>query len=367
MASELQIRRRSDLNISEEIRRYFGSRYCIPTGSGTTGLYLALLALDARGGKVVLPERTCLNVVSAVLAAGCRPVAVEVDAHTYNMSAASVAASIDDSVKAVLAVSSFGYPADLEAICEVAGSRRVPVIDDACQAYGGEVDGVKTGNRGDIGVVSFGHAKPVDVRGGGAVLTDSEELYRTVRSLIAGSNRGLAPALKNYALRSLMLAGQFRLTNYLAGSTRLLNYGMPRKCEHRLKTSWPEFVKAVPRMRQDLRRVDELVRQIDQTTPFAYDWSIEWLPWRYSFKTPSPSVQNELSAVLRKHGIATSTLYGSIRDYIEDSNGRPGDGDVHCDNVINLRYGMTATETAELVKRLERTLDYLNRRPISPP
>lgn len=356
-------RRPKGVRSIEDIRQFFDSRFCLPVGSGTSGLYLVLAALNASGGKVLVPERTCFNVVAAVLAAGARPVPVRVDSRNYNLAPDSIDRSVDTSVKAVLAVSSFGYPADIQGIRQAVGAYGIPIIDDACQAYGGEVDGVKVGHRGDVGVVSFGYAKPVDTKGGGMIITDSEELSGRIIELTKLAPSDLESRFKNFVLRTLMRTGQVRATNYLARATSLLSYAMPASSMKKLHAVWPGFVDAIPRIRQNLRRVDEILRDKELVIPFDYDWSLQWLPWRYSFKTPSRSARNEVRAILKSHGVPTSTLYGSVIDYcgIQDSS-FADDPDRGLDNVINLRYAMTVGETDMLVRRLESAANHLDRR-----
>lgn len=337
-----------------EVCEYFGSRYCIPVGSGTTGLYLAMTALDVNGGTVILPERTCPNVVIAVVASGGIPVPVRNDTRDYNISPAAVARAIDDSTKAVLAVSSFGYPVDVQEIRQAIGSYNVPIIDDACQAYGGTVNGIKLGNRGDIGVVSFGYAKPVDAKGGGLVLTNSKELAEKVERSLEDAHSGLISTFKNIVLRTLMRTGHISFANRLANSVDLLRYSMPAHAENRLGRSWADFVNEVPDVRDNLRAIDGFVRQIETVITFCYDWSLDWLPWRYSFKTSSQSAQREVMSFLKKHGIATSTLYLPLSDYPEIGGSlRRGEPNRELDNIINLRYRMTAASTGQLLERLE--------------
>lgn len=340
-----------------EICEFFGSRYCIPVGSGTTGLYIALTALGTAGGKVIIPERTCPNVAVAVLAAGGIPVPVGIDARNYNISPAEIARAVDRSTKAVLAISSFGYPVAMREIRQAVGSYDVPIIDDACQAYGGTVDGVRIGDRGDIGVVSFGYAKPVDAGSGGLILTDSTYIAAQVSRALTGIRPGLTTTFKNFVLQALMRTSRFNLAARIAKSVDLLRYPMPARAQSRLQMAWVDFVNEIPQIRYNLKQVDKTSRQIEGVVPFDYEWSLNWLPWRYSFKTSSQSAQREIISFLGNHGIESSTLYRPIADCLE-IGGPPStkDRDPSLDRVVNLKYEMTAESTGQLRERLESAL-----------
>jgi len=169
--------------LEDELCTYFGRKHCCLTGRGATAIYLALRALPAKIGRVVLPAVVCPSPANAALYAGFDPIFCDVSLEDYNMDVTSlerVFSQHDDAV-AVMPVHLYGQPADMDKIVGVARRKGLYVIEDAAQAMGGEYKGRKLGSLGDISIISFGHTKILDIGWGGAVLTDDEELARRIR------------------------------------------------------------------------------------------------------------------------------------------------------------------------------------------
>src|SRR5208283_920962 len=101
---------------------------------------LAALGIG-EGDEVILPSFTFIAVANAVLYQRARPVFVDIDPHTLNLTPESVARAITPRTRAIIVVHTFGCPADLDPILSLAASRGVKVIEDACEALGAEYRG----------------------------------------------------------------------------------------------------------------------------------------------------------------------------------------------------------------------------------
>ncbi len=171
---------------------YAGVPYGVALSSGTAGLHLGLTALGVgEGDEVILPSFTFIAAAHAVLYRRARPVFADIDPRTLNLTAESVARAITPRTRAIIVVHTFGCPADLDPILDVAAKHGVRVIEDACEALGAEYRGRKAGGIGDLGVFGFYPNKPITTGEGGMVVTRDRELAETMRAL---RNQGRRPA-----------------------------------------------------------------------------------------------------------------------------------------------------------------------------
>ena len=167
-----------------EYARLTGSPHCLATANGTSALILSLQALGVGpGDEVIVPPYTFVATVNAVLLMHALPVFVDTDPETFQIDARKVEAAITDRTRAIVPVHLGGSAADLDTILEVATRRRVPVIEDACQAHLGEWRGKKLGTYGRTGCFSFQASKNLNSGEGGAILTADPALLEACYEL----------------------------------------------------------------------------------------------------------------------------------------------------------------------------------------
>jgi perosamine synthetase len=159
-----------------------GAKHCIATANGTGALFASLSALDVGpGDEVILSPYTFVATLNVVLLNYALPVFVDSDPATFELDARKIEPAITERTAAILPVHLGGNPADLDTIMEVARRRRLPVVEDACQAWLAEWRGKKVGTVGTTGCFSFQASKNLNAGEGGAVLTNddtlAEELY----------------------------------------------------------------------------------------------------------------------------------------------------------------------------------------------
>src|SRR5947209_139784 len=182
---------------------YTGSKYAVVVNSGTSALHIAVRALGLeRGAEVILPSFTFSALLNVILQEGLQPRFVDIDPETYNTTPELVEAAITDRTRLILAVHTFGFLVDTEAVRQVsmqtsssrAGRPRhtTHLIEDACEAVGAEVRGQKAGTFGDAGLFAFYPNKQITTGEGGMLITSDEELAAHARQL---RNQGQDPAL----------------------------------------------------------------------------------------------------------------------------------------------------------------------------
>jgi perosamine synthetase len=155
--------------------------HAVVVSSGTAALHLSVFALGiGPGDEVIVPAYTFPATANVVALAGARPVLVDVDPETMNVTAESVAAAVTERTKAVLVVHLFGRPAPWEDL-QAAVPEGVALLEDAAGALGARRRGRACGGLGRLGCLSFHPRKIVTTGEGGAVTTDDGEIADAVR------------------------------------------------------------------------------------------------------------------------------------------------------------------------------------------
>jgi dTDP-4-amino-4,6-dideoxygalactose transaminase len=163
----------------KEFAAWSGSRYAVSLANGTLALDVALKALGiGPGDDVIVAPRTYIASASCVVTAGARPVFVDVDRDSQNMSAETIENSLTPATRAVICVHLAGMPCDMDPIMRLARQRGLFVIEDCAQAHGALYKGRSVGSIGDIGAWSFCQDKIITTGGeGGMVTTNDQALW----------------------------------------------------------------------------------------------------------------------------------------------------------------------------------------------
>jgi dTDP-3-amino-3,4,6-trideoxy-alpha-D-glucose transaminase len=164
-----------------EFADYVGARHCVGVANGTDALTIALRALGiGPGDEVVMPSFTFYATAEAAIVTGAKPVFCDIDLDTFCVTPETVKAVLTPRTKAIVPVHLFGNVAPVAELRELG----VPVVEDAAQAAGAELNGVKVGALGDVATFSFFPSKNLPCLGdGGAITTDDDELAEQVRLL----------------------------------------------------------------------------------------------------------------------------------------------------------------------------------------
>ena len=172
--------------------RYLGTAHAIAVNSGTSGLHLCIRALGiSRGDEVIVPSFTFIAVANAARYEGATPIFVDIDPETLNLDPARIEEAITSRTRAIVVVHTFGCPAALAEIQEIANRHRLFVIEDACEALGAEYQGRKVGSFGDAGVFGFYPNKQITTGEGGIVVTNDSHVAVRTRKL-RNQGRGAA-------------------------------------------------------------------------------------------------------------------------------------------------------------------------------
>jgi len=174
-------------NFEKEIVAYCGTKRAVAVASGSDALLLSLMAAGiGTGDEVITSPFTFFATAGSIHRTGARPVFVDIDPDTFNIDPALIERAVTPRTRAIVPVHLFGLCADMKRISEIARSRKLLVIEDACQAIGSEISGKKAGSLGDIGCFSFFPSKNLGGFGdGGCITTDSDEIADKIKVLRA--------------------------------------------------------------------------------------------------------------------------------------------------------------------------------------
>lgn len=202
----------------ELFAKYIGVPHAVSLNSCAAALHLAVLAGGIRG-EVILPSFTFVASANAVVTGGARCVFVDVDYDTCNINPEAAAAAVTARTEAIMPVHYGGQAADMERLAQIAGKRRLLLIEDSAEAIGAAQNGRRTGGWG-IGCFSFYPTKNISTGEGGMLTTKDAALAGKVRAM---SGHGIASTTlarqkqEKPWLRAASYAGcNFRMSNLTA-------------------------------------------------------------------------------------------------------------------------------------------------------
>ena len=171
--------------LEERLAHRVGVRHCVSCASGTDALQIALMAIGLRpGDEVVTCPFTFVATAEMIVLLGAKPAFVDVEPDTANVDARRIAAAITPRTRAIMPVSLYGQPADMDEINAIGAARGIPVIEDAAQSFGATYKGRKSCAVSTLGCTSFFPSKPLGCYGeGGAVFTDNDALAQAMREI----------------------------------------------------------------------------------------------------------------------------------------------------------------------------------------
>jgi len=179
----------------EDLQEYMGVKHVVSCANGTDALYLAMMVLGLKpGDEVITTDFTFIATIEVVALLGLKPVIVDPEPGTFNISLEAVRNAVTPKTKAIVPVHLFGQCADMESLMMLAEKHDLYVIEDAAQATGADYvfkNGTtkKAGTIGHIGTTSFFPSKNLGCYGdGGALYTNDETFARKLRSI---ANHGM--------------------------------------------------------------------------------------------------------------------------------------------------------------------------------
>lgn len=216
-----------------QFSRFQHVKHTLPVANGTLALELALEALEiGAGDEVIVPDYTFMATVVAPIRRGAVPILADVDPDTYCIDPDQAAAKISGRTRAIIPVHLGGHPCDMTSIMELSDKYGIPVIEDSAHAHGAIWDGTYVGSFGDVGTFSLQASKTLNCGEGGAVVTNSDRMYRKMWAL---HNAGRVPGEPDY--NHYIPGTNYRITELQAGLLLAQMGRLESQCEKRDKNS----------------------------------------------------------------------------------------------------------------------------------
>jgi perosamine synthetase len=283
--------------VTEEFERtfatYVGTKHAIAVNSGTAALHAIMLACNLRqGDEVIVPANTFVATANAVLFVGAKPVLVDSDRNSFNISVEAARKAISSKTKAIVCVHLAGNPCDMDALREISDENGLLLIEDAAHAHGAQYRGKKAGSLGHAAAFSFYPTKIITTGEGGMITTDSEDVANHVRAIRNHGRLGYGP------LEVTRLGYNFRMSdiNAALGVVQLKHLDRYVRHRNRLASIYREMFESDDRVK---------VQEVRDNCVSSYYSLLVRLRGRHI-------ARDRLMAMLADAGIETSVMYKPI-------------------------------------------------------
>ena len=283
-----------------EFAEFCGRKFAVSNISGSASIHLALLACGIeKGDEVLLTPHVAYAVGNSVQCVGAKPVFVDIDGETLTMDPSKIEEKVTPKTKAIIPVHTYGHPADLDPITEIARKHDLFVIEDATHAIGSRYKGrrLPVGSDKNIGIFSLATKQLWLPSGGGMLVTDNEEIAQKVtlhRDPHSGINVGYSYMMADTAA----IVGRIQL-RHLA-----------------------EYIEM---QRSSAKTLDKLLDGTPVVTPIEKEWAYHAYA-RYAILAPK---RGDLMEFLRQQGIDCMVLYATpthlLKPYREQFKYKEGD------------------------------------------
>ena len=278
--------------LEKSLEKFIGSKYAISCSNGTDALLLAMMALDIKpGDEVITTPFTFIATAETIAFLGATPVFVDIDEKTYNIDPNKIEEKITSKTKAIIPVSLYGQPCDMDAIQAIVDktlktkNQKLYTIIDGAQSFGSTYNGITDSALADISTTSFFPAKPLGCYGdGGAIFTNDQKLATKIQSL------RLHGQSKRYHHKYIGMGGRLDTIQAAVLNVKLKYY--PKDLALRQEVA-SKYTKAIKTKNQKLE------------TPFISDkCTSAWA--QYSIRVKN---RDELQEKLKVAGVPTAVHY----------------------------------------------------------
>jgi perosamine synthetase len=208
-------------NVAEferKIAEYIGTKYCLTFNSGTSALHAGMMAHGiGTDDEVIVPSFTFIATANAPKFVNAKPVFADIDEITLGLIPESVEEQITKKTKAIIPVHYGGCPCRIQELREIADDHNLILMEDAAEAFGASVDKKLVGSIGDSGMFSFCQNKVITTGEGGALVTDSRDVYEKAKLVRSHGRLETADYFSTHETMDYVTLGyNFRLSNISA-------------------------------------------------------------------------------------------------------------------------------------------------------
>ena len=281
-----------------KISEYVGAKYVVTFNSGTSALHALLLAYDLKQeDEVIVPSFTFIATANAPLFVGAKPVFAEIEYKTYGLDPEDAKERITPKTKAIIPIHYGGCSCLIKELKEIAEDHKLLLIEDAAESLGAKIKDKKVGTFGDSAILSFCQNKVISTGEGGAITTDSKEVYAKLK-LIRSHGR-------------LETQDYFTSTGYLDYVTLGYNFRMPTMIAALGLSQIKKIDKIIKMRRNKAEYMTEKLSKIKEITlpipPHDYFHVYQMYVIRIN-----ENLRNDLMKYLSEKGIMTKVYFPPI-------------------------------------------------------
>ncbi|XOB62023.1 UDP-4-amino-4,6-dideoxy-N-acetyl-beta-L-altrosamine transaminase [Campylobacterota bacterium DY0563] len=199
----------------KKICDYTGAQYCVVVSNGTAALHLASLSLLNKNDKVLTTPNSFLATSNSILYADAKPVFVDIyEDGNINLDLCEKALEIDSTIKAIYVVNFSGKSVNQKRLKKLKEKYNIKILEDCAHSLGASFNGIKIGScqNSDISIFSFHPVKHITTGEGGAITTNSKEIYE---KLLLLRNHGMIKdfSMKPWEYEMRELGFNYRITD----------------------------------------------------------------------------------------------------------------------------------------------------------
>ncbi|HJH26238.1 MAG TPA: DegT/DnrJ/EryC1/StrS family aminotransferase [Methanophagales archaeon] len=200
------------------IAGYIRTKYCVVFNSGTSALHAALLAYGIKeDDEVIVPSFTFIATANAPLFVGAKPVFADIEEETYGLNPEDVKEKITEKTKAIIPIHYGGCPCKIMELREIADDHNLILIEDAAESLGARIGDKEVGAFGDSTMLSFCQNKIITTGDGGAIITDSREIYEKLKLIRSHGRLETSDYFSSTEYMDYITLGyNFRMSNIVA-------------------------------------------------------------------------------------------------------------------------------------------------------
>nr|WP_246540698.1 DegT/DnrJ/EryC1/StrS family aminotransferase [sulfur-oxidizing endosymbiont of Gigantopelta aegis] len=274
------------IQLESELQEFTQAKHAITCSSGTDALLLAMMAMDVRpGDEIITTPFTFIATAETIALMKAIPVFIDIEEDTLNIDATKIVAAITDKTKAIMPVSIYGQPSDMDEINGIAKKYNLKVIIDGAQSFGATYKKQMEVHHCDIYTTSFFPAKPLGCYGdGGAVFTNNDDYAEKIKKLrIHGQS-------KRYHHQYIGMGGRFDTLQAAVLLVKLPLYAKEITLRQNVAESYCKKLSV-----QTSSLIIPMIKN-DRTSVWA----------QYTIRTPE---RDNLQEKLKQHGIPTAIHY----------------------------------------------------------
>ncbi len=297
----------------EDFARYVGTKHAITFFNCTCALEAALAAAKiGPGHEVITTPFTFIATQTAIVRQNAIPVFVDIDPRTYNLDPAAVDDAVTEHTKAIMCVSIFGHPVDMDPLMDVARKHGLVVIDDAAHSLGAEYKGRKVGALADMTAFSFTAPKAMTSGGEGGIVTTNDDEFAKRLTLLRAFGYDRPSCLEAGMLKHDILGWNARMTELQAAMGVVQLRKLDGFNQKRIENA---------------RYLTERLSKVEGVEPPFVDERVKHVFWHYAIRVKSDVLgvtRDEFRKALRAEGVESRVQYSMPnyrQPFIQDLRG----------------------------------------------